>query len=38
MTLLRRGRTISAILNITVSNLTNLWLALIGLLVFQIIH
>jgi cation:H+ antiporter len=38
MTLLRRGRTISAVLNITVSNLTNLWLALIGLLVFQIIH
>ena len=31
LTLLRRGRTTSAILNIAVSNLTNLWLAAIGL-------
>ena len=34
LTLLRRGRTTSAILNIAVSNLTNLWLAAIGAAVF----
>lgn len=32
--LLRRGRTTSAILNITVSNITNLWLAGLGVIVY----
>ncbi|MBD3220132.1 sodium:proton exchanger [bacterium] len=32
--LLRRGRTTSAVLNITVSNITNLWLAALGVLVY----
>lgn len=38
LTLLRRGRATSAVLNITVSNLTNLWLAVIGVVVFQLLN
>ena len=34
LTLLRRRRPVSAVLNITVSNLTNLWLAATGVIVF----
>jgi cation:H+ antiporter len=37
LTLLRRGRTTSAVLNITVSNLTNLWLAGLGVLVYLLL-
>lgn len=36
LTLLRRGRATSAVLNITVSNLTNLWLAILGIVVFKL--
>jgi cation:H+ antiporter len=35
--LLRRGRATSAVVNITVSNLTNLWLAVLGVLVFKLV-
>jgi cation:H+ antiporter len=38
LTLLRRGRATSAVLNITVSNVTNLWLAVIGVMVFQLLN
>jgi len=34
LTLLRRGRTNSAVLNITVSNITNLWLAAAGVSIY----
>lgn len=34
LSLLRRGRTNSAVLNITVSNITNLWLAALGVAVY----
>ena len=37
LTLLRRGRTTSAVLNITVSNLTNLWLAVTGVLIYKLV-
>jgi len=37
LTLCRRGRTTSAVLNITVSNLTNLWLALVGVAVHMLV-
>ncbi len=36
LTLLRRQRATSAVLNITVSNLTNLWLAVAGVLVYKL--
>jgi cation:H+ antiporter len=35
--LLRRGRTTSAVLNITVSNITNLWLAGLGVAVYLLV-
>jgi len=35
--LLRRGRTNSAVLNITVSNITNLWLAALGVAVHLLV-
>lgn len=38
LTLLRRRRTVSAVLNITVSNLTNLWLAGLGVIVYLLTH
>jgi cation:H+ antiporter len=38
LTLLRRRRTVSAVLNITVSNLTNLWLAAMGVVVYLLTH
>lgn len=38
LTLLRRGRTNSAVLNITVSNITNLWLAAAGVSVYLLTH
>ncbi|MDY0110153.1 MAG: sodium:proton exchanger [Candidatus Krumholzibacteria bacterium] len=38
VTLLRRGRSTSAVLNITVSNLTNLWLAALGVVVHLALH
>ena len=34
LTLLRRRRPLSAVLNVTVSNLTNLWLAGVGVVVY----
>jgi len=34
--LLQRGRTSAAVLNITVSNITNLWLALIGIAIYLV--
>ena len=34
LSLLRRGRPMAAVLNITVSNITNLWLACVGIIVF----
>lgn len=37
LTLLRRGQAMSAVVNITVSNLTNLWLAVVGILVFKLV-
>ncbi len=38
LTLLRRGRTTSAVLNIIVSNITNLWLAGIGVLIHLLLQ
>lgn len=37
VSLLRRGKHASAVLNITVSNLTNLWLAAVGVAVYQLV-
>lgn len=38
LTLLRRGRPNSAVLNITVSNITNLWLAAVGVSIYLLTH
>ena len=38
LSLLRRGRTTSAVLNITVSNVTNLWLAIFGVTVHLMVR
>lgn len=37
LTLLKRGKTLQAILNITVSNITNIWLAVTGVVVYLFI-
>lgn len=38
LSLLNRGKTLSAILNITVSNITNIWLAVVGVLIYMFAH
>ncbi|MCB2217343.1 sodium:proton exchanger [Desulfofustis glycolicus] len=38
LSLLNRGKILSAILNITVSNLTNIWLAILGVATYLFLH
>lgn len=38
LALLNRGKVLAAILNITVSNITNIWLAALGVLTYLLVH